>query len=199
MARVMTLSGLPVAGAYRQPPGRILGELVLSGMGRSYRGDRDLRGELSRSYRGDRDLRGLGGLGLTTAEMCNDPASALLSTLSAGVAAGLAAQHDQGWQQAGSGVQAATTAFNAACTSARAAAAGQVISSDPAAQSTAAALAQIQALSQQQQSSAMQMQMQQQLSMQHSLIMGLQPAVFYGGLALVGVLGAVGLYFAFRK
>jgi hypothetical protein len=161
-----------------------LGELVLAGMGRSQ------RGTSINSMRGH--------LGLTAAEMCNDPASALISTLTAGIGAGLAAQHDQGWQQAGTGVQAATTAFNAACTAARAQAAGQVISSDPAAQSTAAALAQIQQLTMQQQSQAQMMAAQAQMQAQH-MILGLSPGVFYGGLAAIGVLGAVGVFFALRK
>ena len=196
MARVMTLSGLPMAGAYRQPPGRVIGELAGLGISRRGASEATLRA-IGNSRRGS-SVNALRGLGLTTLEMCNDPASALISTMTAGFAAGLAAQHDQGWQQAGTGVQSATTAFNAACTAARAAAAGQTMSADPAAQSTAAALAQIQALTAQQQAQAQMMTMQAQMQ-SSSQILGLDSSVFYGGLAVVGVLGAVGLFFALRK
>jgi len=185
----MTIAGLPMAGAYRPPPGRVLGVGNLAGMGFPAAALHFPASALHGMYRPR-----MRGLGVTMTEMCNDPATAIMTTLASGLSAGFAAQGDRGWQQAGTGVTAATTAFNAACT--RAAAAANAASPAPGDAGAAATLMQIQALTQQQQTSAMQAQL---LAAQSNQIMGLDKPVFYGGLALLGLLGLAGAYYVFKK
>jgi hypothetical protein len=186
MSRVMTLSGLPMAGAYRPPPGRVLG---LGSIGFPAAALRFPAAALHGMYRPR-----MRGLGVTMTEMCNDPATAIMTTLASGLSAGFAAQTDHGWQQAGTGVAAATTAFNAACTQARAAA--NAASAAPGDAQAAATLMQIQALTQQQQMMQAQAALQ---AAQSNQILGLDKPVFYGGLAVLGLLGLAGAYYAFKK
>jgi hypothetical protein len=106
MPRVMMLGRLPLAGQYQPPPGRLLqAQPGLYGLRR-------------------------GGLGLTTSEVCNDPATMFMQTAaglfsgaaSSGCATGTGGQAaDQGWCSASTGVAAANTAMNTACAQARAA------------------------------------------------------------------------------
>ena len=189
MARVMTISGLPMAGSFRPPPGRVLETRQLGGLGFPAAGLMGL-GFPAAGLIGHRRLRGLG----TMTDVCNDPATAIMMSLASGTAAGLAAQGDRGWQQAGTGVRAATDAFNTACTAARTREAAA--SAAPGDAQSAAALLQIQALTQQAQAQQAQLMLQQAQSEQ---ILGVDKNVFYGGLAVVGVLGAVGLWLAFKK
>jgi hypothetical protein len=193
----MTISGLPVAGSFRPPPGRVLGHSNLGSIGFPAAGlgfpaaGLGFPGAALARFPGRGSMRGLG----TMTDVCDNPATAIMTALSSGIAAGFAAQGDVGWQQAGTGVRASTEAFNAACTAARTREAAG--SSAPGDAQTAAALAQIQALTQAQQYSQAQLALTQ--AQQSEQIMGLDKPVFYGGAAVLGLLALGGLYLAFRK
>ncbi len=171
MPRVMLLGRLPLAGQYQPPPGRLL----QAGPG------------LYGLRRG-----GMGGLGATMEEICNDPGTMFAQALAAGFSGAASsgcttrdgAPQDAGWCAASTGTAAANTALNAACTQARASASA---SGDPTALEDLRAQLEIERL-------------RNESTM--SLVQGMQqrpvaaPAVDYkpyiiGGLALVGIIGLV--------
>ena len=102
MPRVMLLGKLPLAGSYVPPPGRLL-QPGLYGVRRA-------------------------GLGLSTAEVCNDPATLFMQTLAAGFSGAASSgcrtgtggqAQDAGWCAASTAVGQANTTMSTVCTQAR--------------------------------------------------------------------------------
>lgn len=158
MPRVMLLGKLPLAGAYVPPPGRLL-----SG----------LNGRRGR-------------LGVTTEEVCNDPATLFMQTLAAGfsgaassgcrTSSGGTAQ-DPGWCAASTAVGQANTTMSTVCQQARTSASA---SGDPTASEDLQAQLEIERL---------RASNQMNLAAQSSARAPNYTPYIVGGLALVGVVG----------
>lgn len=167
MPRVMLLGNLPVAGAYQPPPGRLLQpQPGLYGLGR------------------------VGRLGVTTSEICNDPATMFLQAgsglfsgaASSGCRTGAGGQQvDAGWCSASTGVAAANTAMNTACASARSAASQQ---GDPTELESLRSQIEIERLRAQSTTNLAQTAAQQRQAADYK-------PYLYGGIALAAVVGLI--------
>ena len=167
MPRVMLLGRLPLAGQYRPPPGRLL----QAGPG----------------------LYGLGNLGVTMEEICNDPATMFIqagTSLFAGAASSGCQtrdgrQVDASWCAASTGVTAANTSLNTACAAARTAAQNTSSDADPTELETLRAQLEIERL---------RAQGSTNLAMASSARAGAatdyKPYI-YGGIALAAVIGLI--------